>query len=411
MEATHGNSSESIYQRQLEQGFRGLRFAGGLEREFRAASTLQGLAQLRVVLAIGFMFGLSIAAFDYFLNGRGFSSASVPLRAAINQPMILGMILATFFEAGRRFLTPLGMVLGLVIPGGSLLLATVAEQQGVGSAVTGQLVGTFYLYFFLGLRFWPALGTAGALMTAFLVGAVLSNTPGAALVYNSLFLLFTNLVGAVGLYNLEYSRRESFLEARQLEHLASRDPLTGIANRKAFDERLETAWANCRREQKPILVALIDIDCFKAYNDTYGHQAGDRCLTQVARVLAQSGRRPLDLSARYGGEEFAILLPDCSLEHGKQLIEDLREQVQALNIPHRASATARSVTISAGLAQLFPDRTHRSLQGLVQLADEALYRAKESGRNRMVVSEPEQAAATRTGVFRIGVDFDPAEVA
>lgn len=411
MEVTHGNSADSMYQRQLERGFRRLRFFDELETEFRATNTLEGLKQLRVVLAIGFLFGLSIAAFDYLLNGPGFSSASVPIRAAINQPMILAMILATFFEAGRRLLTPLGMIVGLLIPGGSLFMATVAEQQGVGHAVTGQLVGTFYVYFFLGLRFWPALATAAALMIAFLVVALVSNAPAAALGYNGMFLLFTNLIGAVGLYNLEYSRRESFLESRQLTHIASRDPLTGIANRKAFDERLETAWANCRREQQPIMVALLDIDCFKAYNDTYGHQAGDRCLTQVARVLTSVGRRPLDLTARYGGEEFAVLLPGCSLEHGKQLIEDLREQVQALNIPHRASATARSVTISAGLAQLFPDRTHRSLQGLVQLADEALYRAKESGRNRMVVSEPEQAAVTRTGVFRVGADFAPAEVA
>jgi diguanylate cyclase (GGDEF)-like protein len=411
MGITHGNSADSIYQRQLERGFRRLRFSDQLETEFRATDTLEGLKQLRVVLAIGFIFGLSITVFDYLLNGPGFSSASVPLRAAINQPMILAMILATFFAAGRRFLTPLGMIVGFLIPGGSLFMATVAEQQGVGNAVIGQLVGVFYVYFFLGLRFWPALTTAGSLMVAFLIVGAVSNAPAAALGYSGMFLLFTNLIGAVGLYNLEYSRRESFLEARQLAHIASRDPLTGIANRKAFDERLETAWATCRREQQPIMVALLDIDYFKAYNDTYGHQAGDRCLTRVARVLTQAGRRPLDLTARYGGEEFAVLLPGCSLEHGKQLIEAMREQVQALNIPHRASGTARSVTISAGLAQLFPDRTHRSLQGLVQLADEALYRAKESGRNRVVASEPEEAAATRTGVFRVGVDFDPAEVA
>jgi diguanylate cyclase (GGDEF)-like protein len=225
-----------------------------------------------------------------------------------------------------------------------------------------------------------------------------------------LFLAFTNIIGAVGLYNLEHSRRKSFLEAKQLKHLARIDPLTGIANRKAFDERLAAAWAYCRREHESVAVALVDIDCFKAFNDSYGHQSGDRCLIKVARTLQQAARRPLDLTARFGGEEFVILLPGSSPDHAEQLIEDLRQQVEMLNIPNAKSTVSQWVTFSAGIAYVIPSRTNRSSQGLLQMADEALYEAKENGRNRLVVSRDEEIESAKTGVFRIGVDFDPAKI-
>jgi len=411
MKSAGNNAETSIYRRQLDEGFGRLRFFDRLEREFRAELQLAGIRQLRIVLAIGFMFGMSIAVFDYFYGGRGFSSSSVPLRATVNQPLILLMITATFFSVTHRFLTPLGVLLGLVIPGGSYFLSTVAQLQGVGTAITGQLVGTFYVYFFLGLRFWPAMMTAGTIMIAFFVVAIMANAPHAAIFYNGIFLVFTNLIGALGLYNLEYSRRESFLEARQLEHLSLHDPMTGIANRKAFETNLETAWALCKREQQTLLIAMIDIDCFKDYNDSYGHQAGDRCLTLVAQELNKVGRRPLDLVARYGGEEFVVLLPGCTPDDGMRLIDIAREQVQALNIAHRASTTARAVTVSAGIAHVQPSRTSRSPQGVLQLADEALYRAKQAGRNRVVAAEPEQPETARTGIFRLDADARPIEVA
>jgi diguanylate cyclase (GGDEF)-like protein len=411
MESAGNNAETSIYRRQLDEGFSRLRFFDRLECEFRTELQLAGLKQLRIVLAIGFMFGMSIAVFDYFYGGRGFSSSSVPLRAAVNQPLILLMIAATFFSVTHRFLTPLGVILGLVIPGGSYFLSTVAQLQGVGTAITGQLVGTFYVYFFLGLRFWPAAMTAGTIMTAFFVVAIVASAPPAAIFYNGIFLVFTNLIGALGLYNLEYSRRESFLEARQLEHLSLHDPMTGIANRKAFEINLETAWAHCKRERQTLLIAMVDIDCFKDYNDSYGHQAGDRCLTLVAQELDKIGRRPLDLVARYGGEEFVILLPGCTLDDGMRLIDIAREHVQALNIAHRASTTARAVTVSAGIAHVQPSRTSRSPQGVLQLADEALYRAKQAGRNRVVAAEPEQADTARTGIFRLDPDARSIEVA
>ncbi|MFW2405869.1 MAG: diguanylate cyclase domain-containing protein [Gammaproteobacteria bacterium] len=402
MSATNDNRKKSIYARQLEAGFGRLGFFDRLEREFRIEQSLAGIGQLRVMLLIGFAFGCAIAMFDYLNNGLGFSDASVLQRTVINQTLLMVMFAATCFTDGHRFLTLLGVLVGVVVSGGSFVFSSMAELQGVGTATTGQIVGSFFMYFFLGLRFWPATLAVSMVTLTFFFIAFASQVPGVAIFYNGMFMTFTTVIGAVGLYNLEYSRRESWLEAKQLKFIASHDPLTGIANRKAFDEKYESAWTQCKLENEPLLVALVDVDCFKAYNDAYGHQAGDRCLRRVAEAIETTCSRSGDLTARYGGEEFVILLKGCTLADGQRLIESAREQVQLLNIEHRESSTARTVTISAGLAHAFPNQTDRSAQGLLQMADEALYNAKQRGRNRVVVAEVQDTAEGKTGLFRTG---------
>jgi len=409
MDAEKADPLDSFYCQQLDRGFSLLRFADDLENDFRASHTVSGLKQLRVMLLLGFFFGLSFSVFDYFLTGQGFSSSSVPLRLAVNQPMLLLMLVATMSPTGQRLLTPLGIVVGLVIGASSFLFATTAELRSIGAAVTGALVSTIYIYFFLGLRFWPATATAITVMIGFFIAEFVAAASGAAIFYNGMFLCFTNLIGAVGSYNLEHSRREAFLETRKLEYLASRDQLTGIANRKAFDEHLATSWAQCKRDRASLVVALIDIDYFKAYNDIYGHQAGDKCLAQVAHEIAKASRRPLDLAARYGGEEFVVLLPGCTLEQGEALIKRVRERVQALNIAHKGSEVAPSITISAGVASVFPHAAQRSAQGTVQMADESMYTAKKAGRNRVRITEPKHVTASQTGMFRVGDSLEIAQ--
>ena len=392
-------SSNSVYQEQLERGFGALRFTGELEAEYRADYRRSTLKQLRVVLFLGVLFGFAIAGLDFFLDGPGFSSPAVLQRLIINQTFVVGMFLATFFDLGRRWLTPLGVLVGLNIGGTSLFLGTVAQFQGVGSAFTGYLVVTFYIYLFLGLPFRPALYTACSLFVAWVVMAMVNGLPPAAIAYNGLFLGFTNLIGATGLYNLEYSQRLGFLEARQLNHLATRDALTGLANRSAFDAGLAAAWQSCGRARSPLTLALVDIDHFKAFNDNHGHQAGDECLVQVAAVLGRCAKRATDLVARYGGEEFVVLLPNCSAEDGEQILARARAEVEALGLRNQGLGEHGQVTVSAGLATVRPQETERSPAGLLQLADEALYQAKEMGRNTVVVAGWEQDVGRRTGMF------------
>lgn len=172
----------------------------------------------------------------------------------------------------------------------------------------------------------------------------------------------------------------------ELTRLASLDGLTRIANRGAFDERIEQAWGEHAARHAPLAVLLCDIDAFKAYNDTYGHLAGDTALSSVAAALANAVRSPADLAARYGGEEFALLLADCGMDEARAVAHRLLDTVRALAMEHRSSSAAAYVTISIGVAVLVPHATNQP-DVLVRIADEALYRAKAQGRDRVCCAE------------------------
>ncbi len=174
-----------------------------------------------------------------------------------------------------------------------------------------------------------------------------------------------------------------------LRSMAFVDGLTGVANRRQFDETLEIEWRSCRRTASPLSLAMIDIDHFKQLNDAYGHQAGDACLKAVASVLKTGMERPRDLIARYGGEEFVCLLPDTELTGARDKTEELRQAVQQLRISHVTSGVAPMVTpmvtmtltISIGVATVIP-QAELTAEGLVAAADSQLFEAKRSGRNR-----------------------------
>ncbi|MDP1909871.1 MAG: diguanylate cyclase, partial [Hyphomicrobium sp.] len=182
----------------------------------------------------------------------------------------------------------------------------------------------------------------------------------------------------------DVSRRKSaedLLEEanRNLFMLASTDGLTGLANRRSFDKALVRELARCARDGLPIALLLIDVDHFKSYNDSYGHQEGDECLKRLSHLLRGMARRPGDVAARYGGEEFAVILPNTSADGGQQFAENLRTSVEALNIPHCRSSYG-IVTVSIGMACEIPIGGVDS--AILQHADAALYAAKAKGRNR-----------------------------
>ena len=171
---------------------------------------------------------------------------------------------------------------------------------------------------------------------------------------------------------------------RELEKLSRQDGLTGIANRRYFDSYLETEVRRAARERQPLSLILADVDHFKAFNDHYGHQAGDDCLRQVASALSTAGRRPADLAARYGGEEFAIVLPGTGLDGAVDVAQALSRLIAGLAISHARSASGQSITLSQGIASLTPEK-ETSSEDLIHRADQALYQAKQQGRNRYVV--------------------------
>lgn len=167
-----------------------------------------------------------------------------------------------------------------------------------------------------------------------------------------------------------------------LKRVSSLDGLTGIANRRRFDEVLDNEWRRCKREGRPLSLVMFDIDYFKSFNDTYGHQKGDECLKRVAETTERALRRPGDLAARYGGEEFAIVLPNTVVEGALLIGEMVRVAVEALGIPHSTSQVATHVTVSVGVAWNFTEEKE-SADKLIAAADNALYQAKKNGRNRV----------------------------
>ena len=182
----------------------------------------------------------------------------------------------------------------------------------------------------------------------------------------------------------------------ELALLARTDGLTGLNNRRRLDEMLDQEWHRARRNHSIFSLLFVDIDRFKAYNDTYGHQAGDDVIATIAKCIGDNIRRPGDIAARYGGEEFIVVLPDTSLEGASCLAESIRAAVSQLSVEHSGSEFGY-ITVSIGCAAWEPEHD-ADVASVIRSADEALYKAKTTGRNKVVVST--KSPAQRVADFR-----------
>jgi diguanylate cyclase (GGDEF)-like protein len=188
----------------------------------------------------------------------------------------------------------------------------------------------------------------------------------------------------------EYKQMELALKQanQELEHQANIDSLTQIANRRFFDKYILQEWARCGRQNQYLSLILGDVDYFKAYNDAYGHQTGDKCLLQVAQAMNSVIKRPADLVFRYGGEEFAIVLPATNREGALRVAEEIKQKIKQLKITHHFSSVGDYVTISLGTASRVPN-AESAPEALIAAADRALYKAKAQGRDRVVAASIE----------------------
>jgi two-component system chemotaxis family response regulator WspR len=179
------------------------------------------------------------------------------------------------------------------------------------------------------------------------------------------------------------SQRKLLETNRELERLTNVDGLTGLSNRRFFDDVSGPQWKLAVRDQTSIAILMVDVDSFKKYNDHYGHLAGDEVLKSIGAAMRHTFQRPTDVTARFGGEEFVVLLPDTRFDALAGLGERLRANIERLNIPHAASAVYDRVTISVGAASMVPEPAD-TLLALIETADQALYEAKNTGKNRVV---------------------------
>jgi diguanylate cyclase (GGDEF)-like protein len=374
----HESLPVSAYAKELRRGFPDLRFPSDLERIFQAFHLKRARARVRFFqLALGL---LAIAAAVKLIVLDAVPPGQVARGwLGLVLPACVALALASWSRLYER----------LYLPAARLLLPLIAVVSAFGIAdrpIAGN-PGLFYFLtsfsiavFFLGGQLFRDALLVNILMVAAL-GAALAHAgwPAAYIIYYATVLVITSAVGAFVYRGVERQLRTSFLERGVLSEMVARDGLTGLKNRGAFDDDYPRLWQQAMRDRRSLALLLIDVDHFKAYNDRYGHQAGDRALRLVAQVVQRFARRPLDIAARYGGEEFLLALYDLGAEHVREIAEELRGSIQALGIQHDDSP-AGVVTASIGVSIVSP-RAGRSPEGAVQLADEALYAAKRGGRN------------------------------
>jgi len=169
----------------------------------------------------------------------------------------------------------------------------------------------------------------------------------------------------------------------RLENLSVCDALTGISNRRHFDQYIEAGWKSNMRSGKPLSLVMADIDYFKSYNDNYGHIKGDECIVKVAKAMAQSVKRPMDLVSRYGGEEFAVVLTETDMNGATIVAEKIRKNINDLALTNEYSSIAPYITLSLGVATIIPSQSYTT-EELINRADKSLYKAKSSGRNSVI---------------------------
>jgi diguanylate cyclase (GGDEF)-like protein len=393
-----GELAESGVALQLREGFRWLRFEPAIEREFRAAHLLALRRQLRRNLLLAMVLIAVFALLDRWLLGTVTHSVSDMLRFAVILPLIGVTLGVTYAEAYSRWYPSIVRICAPICGMCVVVIIAPELQSGTQLIFATLVITTMYMYFLVGMLFYAAL-ISNLIVLAVYVGTMLvSDMPAREAAYSIMLLALTNVVGAVVCYHLETANRVGYLEARLLGDMAARDGLTRIYNRRMFDERIEELWSQAGREGETLALLLLDIDCFKPFNDCYGHQAGDETLRAVAVAFSHFARRPLDFTARYGGEEFALVLYGVDHAFVTEVAERARAAIEGLAVTHERSTVAPVLTASIGAACVRPIAS-RSHAGLIQLADEALYAAKREGRNRIVTMETEYAEL-RTGAFR-----------
>lgn len=387
---------EQSYGGQSRSGCTTLRFSPAFEAEYARTHLTNSRTLILVACAVATLLAI-LRGTEQIVQGGWGSIAPLELTLVILGSLAL-MATAWSTTAFERTYLPWARI---VVPIRNVIVAAhVAAVVSQGQLemlmiLPLALIGPF---FFLGFDFRMGLLCGVLTCASFVAQAALTDLALPIALRASVFLLMTLVACAITARHLDKLSRTAFLETRINADLAQNDALTGTKNRRVFDEHLTRLWPQAIEHRRAIAILLIDVDHFKAYNDRYGHQAGDQTLRSVAQALRTFACRPLDILARYGGEEFAAVLYDVDEQQATRVAERMRRAVEELSIAHQGSRTFDGVTVSVGVAAIEPTR-ERNPQGALQLADEALYEAKTSGRNRIEVMSDSEHKMLVTGVF------------
>jgi diguanylate cyclase (GGDEF)-like protein len=376
------NVRPNPYSDQLTRGYRLLRFAPALEREYRAYMLRDSRELKRVAVVFAMLVWLAFVGVDIWMIEGPLLLVLLSIRASV---ALLLLVCGRLILGWRHphLATPLSIACIGAMGLGAAAIIALGHGQDPFFPYEGLLLVCIAAYFLVGLRLAEAAVTSFVVLLAYGLFEWLGGLTPERLFNNLLFLLVGNLIGAVGCYLLELKSREHFLISGLLRVQADQDGLTGLHNRRSFNREMGRLWRQAQRDGRPLALLLCDVDHFKAFNDRYGHQAGDRALQQVGETLLRAARRPLDMAARLGGEEFAVLLYDITPAEARQRAEALRQSLQDCAIEHAGSQTAPVLTMSIGLCCQQPSPA-ATVDGMFEHADRALYEAKAFGRNQVV---------------------------
>ncbi|HTV23520.1 MAG TPA: diguanylate cyclase, partial [Polyangiaceae bacterium] len=358
-------------------------FDADLERQYRSAHLRRVRLRARIWFSLSAMLSLVFTVAQ--LRGTGFSSASFWLHLLV-VPGGLALVWLAWSRHYERLYLPVANILAPVMGALIATFVAVSVARGQGYRMGILTVDVVAALFFMGLQFRAGLVTALAMLVGFAGATAAVGVMDWIAWSNVLTVAITALLSTIVKREVERAYRRSFLESALLARWVTRDALSGLINRRALDAELRRVWEQAQRDRRSLALMMIDIDHFKSYNDTHGHQSGDEAIRAVARVLGTAARRPLDLAARYGGEEFVLLLYDVSAQAAGETAEALRKEIERAVMP--AAQEISRVTASIGVSVINPMQG-QTPQSALQLADEVLYEAKQAGRNRVVLRDAE----------------------
>lgn len=394
--------------RLLEKGFPWMKFPGALEQQFLLDLAEPRRRHFLISSLISLVVYNGFLVVDYLMTRDVFWLA-VQLRILFFTPLALVFIYIIWRKRGVfiHSLPPASLEV-IVVSGGLIAAASLAfilsETRSPFSPYyhVGFTIIVLYGNIVQRLRFWYAVVFSTALLGIHLSGVLLLGSFPHRLLWPILSLVLSAVVFSLTAnYVMERDERRRYLLTmrergvvrdltrahERLQALSRVDGLTGLYNRRHFQEYVERVWERSQFDGDEVSVMMVDVDHFKKFNDRYGHPAGDECLTQIAKVLQHTVRRPEDLIARYGGEEFIVLLPRTAAAYAVTVAERVREAVEALQMRHESSTSSHFVTVSIGVAACKAGFSIKAAQ-LISAADLALYQAKHEGRNRVCVQEP-----------------------
>lgn len=374
-----------------------VRFVGDIEQRYRRYCARRDRRYIGNLLNILIILYISYGLFDWYLL-RELATPLWAVRYGLGLPGLMLAWLVTRLPRAERYLDRMVVVTLGWLTVTTLLMTRLVPPDEMDLYMSSTLAIVMTGMTITRLSFWNAVVTAVIFLVA--VGLLL---PGVHI--NSHFVVYYMVLCAgiamfclIAQFIADQSRRREFLQKiiihrknqqlrklnLYLRDLAELDALTGIANRRYFDGVLDEELRRARRREYPVALLMCDIDFFKSYNDLLGHVQGDACIRQVAQLIKEQARRPGDLAARYGGEEFAVILPALDASEAQKIAQMICLKVAGQRIPHPGSRIADHVTISIGVSALIPVDDISQKQ-LINQADEALYRAKNQGRNQVQV--------------------------